>query len=123
MATWLVVVLPLLPSSLAAVLVWQVQTANRRQAVEQAKEAKAQAERAAKLDERKADRDELQSALDFWKTSFDAVTLDNRQLRAELDAERGEHRKTRTRVDRLERTLRRAGIPVPNGANGSGDAP
>lgn len=116
MATWLVVLLPTLPAGLSAVLVWQVSTANRRQAI-------AQAERATRLEERKADRDELQSALDFWKTSFEAVTLDNRQLRKELDVERGEHRKTRTRVDKLERAMRRAGVPIPNGNHGSGDPP
>jgi hypothetical protein len=114
MATWLVVLLPTLPSGLAAVLVWQVSTANRRQTAEQAA-------RTIALDERKADREELQTALAFWRTSFEAVSLDNKELRKELDVERRDHRRTKLRVDKLEREIRQAGLEVPN--NGSEGSP
>lgn len=108
MPTWLPGVLVALVGVIPAFLVFQQADAARKQAA-------AQADRTTRLDERKADRDELASALDFWKRSFDAVTLDNKELRAELEVERQAHRRTRARVDTLEQVLRRRGIPVPNG--------
>lgn len=101
MPLWLPGVLVALVGVLPAILVY-------RAADEARKQAAAQAERTAILDERKADREELASALDFWRTSFDAVTLDNKELRKEV-------RWCRARIDKLEQILRRAGIPVPNG--------
>lgn len=108
MPTWLPIILVALVGVVPAFLVWSQAGIARKQAA-------IQVDRTTRLDERKADRDELASALDFWKRSFDAVALDNKELRAELEVERQAHKRTRSRVDRLEQTLRRAGVQVPNG--------
>lgn len=106
--TWLPVVLVALVGIIPAILTWQQADAARKQNAEQAR-------RTARLEDRKVDREELQAAVTFWKTSFDAVTLDNQQLRKDLDLERGVTRRLSWRVDKLERALRAAGLPVPNG--------
>lgn len=108
MPLWLPGVLVALVGVIPAMLVF-------RAADEARKQAALQADRTLRLDERKADRDELQSALDFWKTSFNAVQLDNRELRKDLDTERGVTRRLSQRVGRLEEALRRARVPIPNG--------
>jgi multidrug resistance efflux pump len=110
MPTWLPGVLVALVGVIPAFLVFQQADTARKQAT-------VQADRTARLDERKADREELQSALTFWKTSFDAVTKDNGELRKELATERRDAVRLRRRVERLEDALRRAGLSVPNGAD------
>lgn len=112
MPLWLPGVLVALVGVIPAMLVFKAADDARKQAA-------TQADRATRLDERKADRDELASALDFWKRSFDAVTLDNKELRKDLDAERVQGGRLRMRVGRLEQALHRAGVDIPNGSEGS----
>lgn len=101
MPLWLPGVLVALVGVIPAVLVYQQADAARRQSA-------AQADRAAELEQRKADREDLQALVDIWKQSFDAVTLDNKDLRKEVGW-------CRRRITQLEQALRRAGVPIPNG--------
>lgn len=101
MPSWLPGVLVALVGVIPAFLVWVQTDAARKSADRQS--------------QRTASREDLDSAREFWRESLEAANQRIAQLSTDLDVERGETRRLRVRVGRLEDTLRRAGLAVPNG--------
>jgi uncharacterized membrane-anchored protein YjiN (DUF445 family) len=102
------ILLPTLAAALSAILVWQLGTANRKQAEQIRKDAK-----------NKATKDEVREAFNTAKELYQGGIAEavrriencNRRV-AELEAN---EQALRQWIRKLEDTLRREGIPTPNG--------
>lgn len=104
------IVIPSLAAVLSSILVWQLGTANRKQAAQQ------------------ASRSDVREAFDSAKKLYEGgiaeaerqIEASNRRittLEADLEAARVRERSHVRRIGRLEDALRRAGLAVPNGTD------